>query len=301
MKKSIKTFLSLFLILMVIIQMSPVSYALSDESSSHPTSSNTSSEEVLYIIVITLLLAILAVIIVIVWNIRKDHKTIKYLEEDVHWYQEQYETDIKNYQEESKSLAQKVVDESSKYVKLRLENKQLQKRYDDLDRTYQALKYRHEKVIQIYPSSEQEVNFIIEAEHRQRDMLTAKKADNTIQEALCLSPIEDNFEKICSARRIYLQLTPAQKSHITSDINKLEQLYGIILSLKSEQARKAAEEKNRQDAINAINAISKYMSELDSERTDDLDKLEDMQERFYSRQQPNTKRFFNWFQQKKGC
>lgn len=162
---------------------------------------------------------------------------------------------------EIRNAASKKIDElQEKITTLSEEKDDLNSNYQILENKYTSLMDRYRRVQILYPSCDKEVSDMIEEEIRQRDMALAKEVDITIQKVIDLPASKDIVSKLYEAKSLYLKLSSKQRLYVTSDIDKLNQLYDESFKLKQEYDNMLEEERKKKLALAAVASITSIIS-----------------------------------------
>ena len=143
----------------------------------------------------------------------------------------------------------------------------------DLSAKLFTLKDRHERVLSIYPSADEEVDKMIAEEIRQKDMAAAQEVDDLISEALTVDADKDNiyiFENVISK---HSDLTETQTTFLSNDINRVRALLDKSANLKREYDKKVKEENDRKEAEKATKVITAVLAAITIGKATDLPEL----------------------------
>lgn len=222
-------------------------------------------------------------------NEKKEH-TIRQLERERNSLSTSLSNCKSRWQDEEKAIR---ADSDSKISSLQDElhtlkicNQELSAKLSQVQADFAILQDKYLRANKLYPTLDEEVLDMIEAEIRQVDMQKADEANQQINEVINLPADKNNINAFKSALSTYSSLSEKQKSYVTADITKLEQLYkdSVVLKkdyedqLEQERIRKREEEyKNSANtAVQSISAIIALISVGTAKNLPDLKKARNL-------------------------
>lgn len=241
-----------------------------------PSSDSKTNLDFLSILGSLLVICIIVVIIVfIVILVRKIITKSKEKQQTIDTLKEQLERSKQNAIEIRNAASNEINMLQQKVDTLLEEKNRLTSHYQILDDKFKTLADRYERVQLLYPTADKDVTDMIEEEIRQRDISLAKEVDLVIQKVIGLSASKDIVSKLAEAKACYSRLNQKQQSYVTSDINRLEQLYNESFHLKQEYDRMMEEERNKKLASVAVASITSIISCISIGKAKHLKKLKE--------------------------
>ncbi len=235
----------------------------------------------LIILLIFIILALIFVILYLIHKLKRQNYLLKELAETLSISSDSLNDKIqlieknfsaeklsirKNFQTENASMRKKYSNEIQEYTKqisnLENENKALLSKFRSLENSYLTLKDRYSMILSLYPSADEEVSKMIEEEIKQANMQKAASVDDIISRVIDSPASKELIPEIKSALSAYSSLEDVQKSFVTSDVEKLNQLYTDSLAAQAEYERKLEEERIRQKQEQDRNTANYAMKQI---------------------------------------
>jgi len=138
------------------------------------------------------------------------------------------------------------------------------------------------RALLLHPTLDKEIEDLINEEIKQKNMKKAKEVDVKISDVIKMSPARGNLSYFSYALTAYKSLTPEQKAFVTSNIQKLQQLYDTSSEAQRKYEKEQEEERIRRetekakksanDALQSIRSITSEISTGTAENLADLQK-----------------------------